>query len=421
MRQMSVSSHRSIVLSLLLAAAAVAASCSSNAPSSSATVPPATAAVGTLPAGTAVPAGTALDSSPAATAVATTLVPTTEVPATAPPTTTDPLGACLGQWPLRDRIALLVWPAVYSNQWASAERVVRDQRVGGVILMRPSDTFAADLAANLDGLTALSAHGLAIAVDEEGGAVQRLSALGAIASQEEMSALGAPAAASIIAAHGELLAQAGIDVILGPVVDVRPEVGDDPLGQGRLFQGTPQDVAVMGGAYVSAWQSAGLQPILKHYPGHGSASADTHQRLATTPELSQLVLRDLVPYQALATSGAGVMVGHLDVPGLTNGQPASLSPEAISYLRNDLGWGDALVITDALGMGGVGLPVPDAAVRSLQAGVDVVIFTATDDAAPVIAAIESAVSTGALSEAEIDDSARRVLRLLEKGGSSCAD
>ena len=395
----------------LLLLAAVVVGCSSG--RSSSTTPSATGAVKTTISHTSVPASTSSTSS--------TLVPTTEAPTTAPPTTADPLVACLGQWPLRDRIALLVWPAVYSNQWASAERVVRDQRVGGVILMRPSDTFTADLAANLDGLTALSAHGLAIAVDEEGGSVQRLAALGAIASQEEMSTLGPAAAGAVIAGHGELLAAAGIDVILGPVVDVRPEVGDDPLGQGRLFQGTPQDVAAMGAAYVGAWQSAGLQPILKHYPGHGSASADTHQRLATTPELSQLVLRDLVPYQALATSGAGVMVGHLDVPGLTDGQPASLSPEAISFLRNDLGWGDALVMTDALGMGAVGLPVPDAAVRSLQAGVDVVIFTGTDDAASVIGAIDSAVSAGALSEAEIDDSARRVLRLLDRSGPSCAD
>ncbi|MGB8862423.1 MAG: glycoside hydrolase family 3 N-terminal domain-containing protein [Ilumatobacteraceae bacterium] len=370
--------------------------------------------------GTVAPDGTLVTTSEPTEAPATA-APVTAAPITAASTTTpDPYGACLAQWPLRDRIALLVWPAVYSSQWQSAERVVRDQRVGGVILMRPSDAFAADLGANLAALTALSAHGLAVATDEEGGAVQRLAALGSIPSQQELSSLGPDAAGAIIAAHAVVLADAGIDVILGPVVDVRPEVGDDPLGQGRLFEGTPQEVAALGAAYVNAWQSAGLTPILKHYPGHGSASADTHQLLATTPELSLLAARDLVPYQLLAGSGAGVMVGHLNVPGLTNGQPASLSPEAVAYLRADLGWGDALVMTDALGMGAVGLPVPEAAVRSLQAGVDVVIFTSTDDAAPVIDAIVGAVAAGALTEAEIDDSARRVLRILEKDGSTCA-
>jgi beta-N-acetylhexosaminidase len=376
-----------------------------------------TAAVSGLPPS----ASTTLADPTAVSTPASTEAPASSAP-TVPTTAVDPvdeLAACVRSWPLTERIALLVWPAVYSNQWSAAEEVVREQKVGGVVLMKPTDGFAADLAGNLDRLDAASAHGVAVAVDEEGGQVQRLAALGVLPSQQAMSAMGPAAAGATIAPHAQVLADAGIDVILGPVVDVRPVNGDDPLGQGRLFVGGPDDVAALGAAYVAAWQSAGLLPVLKHYPGHGSASADTHDRLATTPELSALVERDLVPYQVMVGSGAGVMVGHLDVPGLTNGEPASLSPSAVSYLRNELGWGDALVMTDALGMGAVGLSVPDAAVRSLQAGIDVVIFTSTDDAAPVIAAIERAVAAGVLSEAEIDDSATRVARLLEQRGSPC--
>ena len=88
-------------------------------------------------------------------------------------------------------------------------------------------------------------------------------------------------------------------------------------------------------------------------------------------------------------------------------------------LRGELGWGDALVMTDALGMGAVDISVPAAAVRSLQAGVDVVIFTSTADTADVIAAIEQAVADGALTEADIDDSAVRVARLLAARGTPC--
>lgn len=385
---------------------------------------PATLDTGAITPASSTPASSTPGSSTVATEPATT-GPATSQPATTQPVTTQPAGdsaallACVTQWPLRDRIALLVWPSVYSDQWSLAESIVREQRVGGVVLMTPSDAFAEQLGDRLTELTALGAHGLAVATDEEGGAVQRLRALEEIPSQQDMSAHAAAEVTSVIERHARLIADAGIDVVLGPVVDVRPTEGDDPLGQGRLFAGDPQQVADLGALYVRAWQSAGLVPILKHFPGHGSASADTHQSLAVTPPLAALLERDLVPYRQLAGSGAGVMVGHLDVPGLTDGQPAGFSAAAVSLLRNELGWGDALVMTDALGMGAVDISVPAAAVRSLQAGVDVVIFTSTADTADVIAAIEQAVADGALTEADIDDSAVRVARLLAARGTPC--
>ncbi len=241
-----------------------------------------------------------------------------------------------------------------------------------------------------------------------------------IPSQEEMSEQDPATVTATIEQHARLIAAAGIDVVLGPVVDVRPAEGEDPLGAGRLFLGDPQEVAALGLLYVEAWQSAGLLPVLKHFPGHGAASADTHQVLATTPPLDELRAWDLVPYQQLAATGAGVMMGHLAVPGLTDGEPASLDARAVALLRTELGYADALVMTDALGMGAVGLSVPSAAVRALQAGVDVVIFTSTGETADVIDAIEAAVNAGTLTVAEIDDSAVRVARVIEGRGTPCA-
>lgn len=161
-----------------------------------------------------------------------------------------------------------------------------------------------------------------------------------------------------------------------------------------------------------------MLPILKHFPGHGGASVDTHDGLATTPALDARRTYDLVPFQQLATSGAGVMVGHLNVPGLTDGQPASMNAAAVALLRS-LGYGDALVVSDALGMDAISIPVPDAAVLSIQAGIDVVIFTGISDTAAVIDAIDLAVTDGRLTTEEIDDSALRVARLLEAHGRPC--
>ena len=358
---------------------------------------------------------------PAATT--TSSAPTAPVPT---PTTTGPaidsaaLTECLSTWSLRSRIALLVWPSVYAADWATAQQVVGDLGVGGVILMKPDSAFAADLATHLGELDSASPNGVLVATDEEGGEIQRLAALGTLPSQEALSAQPTETITATIAAHAAVLRDAGVDVILGPVVDVRPADGSaDPLGQGRLFTGDAATVAALGATYVRAWQTAGLLPTLKHYPGHGSASTDTHDGLGLTPPLAELLAWDLVPYRELAGSGAAVMVGHLDVPGLTDGVPASRSAAAITLLRGELGWGDALVMTDALGMGGVGMSLTDAAVASLAAGVDVVLFTDTGQAGAVIDAIEAAVDDGDLDEEQLTASAVRVARELAAHGRPC--
>ena len=352
--------------------------------------------------------------------ISTTVASTPTIDSTVASTpTVDPLIACLATWPLRDRIALLVWPGAYSDQWADVEATVRDLHVGGVLLMKVADALAGDLATHLTELEQLSAHGLLVAVDEEGGDVQRLRVLDSFPSQEDMSLLTLDERTTILDRHAQVIASAGIDVVLGPIVDVRPLTGTDPLGDDRLFIGDPQQVAALGAEYVGAWQRAGMLPVLKHFPGHGGASADTHEQLATTASLDALRAYDLVPFQQLATSGAAVMVGHLNVPGLTDGQPASTNAAAVALLR-ELGYANALVLSDALGMDAIGIPVAEAAVMSVQAGIDVVIFTGIADAAPVIDALELAVTDGRLTAANIDDSALRVARLLEADGRMCS-
>jgi beta-N-acetylhexosaminidase len=395
----------------LVAAAALMAlgACASEA--SSATTSPTTQARPT----TAAPTTTAVPATSAAPA--TTATPPSAAPTTAAP---DRLLQCVQAWPLRDRIALLVWPGVKGGAWAQADALVRDQHVGGVLLMQPDAAFAAALAPHLAELDALAAHGVLVATDEEGGVVQRLRAIAPLDSQEALSQRPPTEVAALLAVHAQVVAATGVDVVLGPVVDVRPTTGTDPLGEGRLFVGGPAEVAGWGSLYVSAWESAGLTPVLKHFPGHGSASGDTHNGHAVTPPLDVLRERDLVPYRVLAGSGAAVMIGHLEVPGLTDGLPASLSPAAVSLLRDELGWGDAVVMTDALGMGAVDLAVPDAAVWAIAAGVDVVMFTQGDQTPAVIDAIAAAIAAGALTVGRVDESAARVAALLEAHGHPCS-
>ena len=89
------------------------------------------------------------------------------------------------------------------------------------------------------------------------------------------------------------------------------------------------------GAYARGLRDAGLLPVLKHFPGHGHGSGDSHTGGVVTPPLADLQNNDLVPYRTLdAQAPVGVMVGHMQVPGLTGSDPASLSPAAYALLRS---------------------------------------------------------------------------------------
>lgn len=321
---------------------------------------------------------------------------------------------------MQEKLALLVWPAVYPAAWDDAIAVVRDHGVGGVVLFATEGWDADTLSTRLAQLDAVTSSGLVIAADEEGGDVQRLRGLGALPSQQEMSESMAPAAATrMIADHAAAVRATGVDVVLGPVADVVPADGVVSLDRSRFFTGDAGTVTTFAGAYLDAWSSRGIVPVLKHYPGHGSASADTHLGVGVTDPLATLEVSDLVPYRELGDSGAAVMVGHLTVPDLTGDLPATRSPAAIDLLRDTLGYGDALVISDALGMGAVGLTVDAAAVEAITAGIDVAIFTDTSLTAEVIDALEAAVTDGTLSVGRVDDAARRVLRVTGAADLGC--
>lgn len=350
---------------------------------------------------------------------------------TAAPTPSDPSSpsdppstSCVDELSVREQAALLVWPAVYADDWPGAVAVVRDNGVGGVLLMSQQGLDAQTVSSRLAELEAASRHGLIVATDEEGGDVQRLRDLEPLPSQRTIRQMFAPdEAAALIAEHGLTVRGVGVDMVLGPVIDVEPNVGEVPLEPSRFFDGPPQTVSDYGAAYLSGWARADLFATVKHYPGHGAASGDTHITDGVTPSLGDLESFDLKPYRDLAglveTTQAAVMIGHLTVPDLTDGVPATRSAAAVSYLRDDLGYGDTLLITDALGMAAVGLPEPEASVLALQAGIDVVLFTLASQTDEVIDAIEAAVEGGTVSRQHVTRAAAKVMVLLARDGHTC--
>lgn len=284
-----------------------------------------------------------------------------------------------------------------------------------------------------DALHAISPD-LVIAVDEEGGDVSRLeaatgsslpgaAALGAYPGGGAVS-LGAGGAVSLDAgrALGRLLAATGIDLLLGPVLDVVSEP-DNPVIGVRAFGTTPDAVARHGIAFARGVRSAGVGVCGKHFPGHGATTVDSHVGLPVVDAPLDVVrARDLLPFaRALRPEGrsAGqstldaVMTAHVLFPAL-GPAPASVEPAATRLLR-ELGH-DGPVITDALDMGALREltgSVGEAAVRAVEAGADLLclgldpaLYTECYDA------LRQAVDHGRLTVERLEESRARTQALV---------
>ncbi len=332
---------------------------------------------------------------------------------------------CVAQLPLETRLGQVLMVFAYGDSLDPVVESARRWELGGAILMRWPDGADPARLADLTGAGSIPLH---LAVDEEGGDVQRLRSFGRLASQREVAAtMGVDEAEAMIVAHAAELAQFGITMVFAPVADVSPEPGPDSAPdtmRSRAFSADPDIVAEYTEAYVRGWSSAGIIAVLKHFPGHGSAAADTHEAAASTPPLSELMVRDLIPYRRLGQrEQIGVMTGHLDVPGLTDdeGLPASLSMAAVTgLLRDELGFQDALVITDALNMRAITdrFSTAQAALFALNAGSDIVLYATVDETEAIVSRLQDALASGELAPDRLDESVDRVLR--SKGIDPCS-
>jgi beta-N-acetylhexosaminidase len=207
----------------------------------------------------------------------------------------------------------------------------------------------------------------------------------------------------------------GITIDFAPVVDVTDASADSVIGD-RSFGSDPDQVTAYAGAYAQGLRDAGLLPVLKHFPGHGHGSGDSHTGGVITPPLSDLQNSDLVPYRVLVNATpVAVMVGHLQVPGLTGSDPASLSRAAVQLLRDGTGYGappfNGPVLSDDLSSGAAisdRYGVAEAALRTLQAGTDNALWLSTDEVPAVLDRLEKAVVTGELAMPAIDASVVRM-------------
>jgi beta-N-acetylhexosaminidase len=314
----------------------------------------------------------------------------------------------------RDRLAQRLVVGVDAAAPDAVVETVRATQVGGIFLGGNATAMLQNDA--LRRVQAAARIPVAVSVDDEGGRVQRGDALdGNLPSARRMARMPVDQVRTLARQRGRELAARGVTVDFAPVVDV----GDQPAGAvigDRSFSADPAVAARYAGAFADGLRDAGVLPVLKHFPGHGHANGDSHQGRVTTPALDRLRAADLRPYaDLLGTGPAAVMVGHLDVPGLTDGLPSSLTPATYRLLRDDYRF-DGLVVTDDLGamkaITGT-FTLPEAVLRALSAGADAGLWSSgAQDAASIGAVLdllEKALADGRLDPAANDRAVARAL------------
>ena len=254
---------------------------------------------------------------------------------------------------------------------------------------------------------------LLIGTDQEYGAVTRIrSGVVQLPSAMAFGAAGDPAAteAAWKAAGGNLNA-IGINVDFAPVADVLGPRGSGVIGS-RSFGGDPAAVAEQVAAAARGLAAGGVAPALKHFPGHGHTTADSHEELPVLAQDAAALDRDdLPPFLAGIKAGAGmVMSGHLDVKALDPGVPATFSSKVlIDLLRTKLGF-TGVVVTDAMNMAPAKRWGPgEAAVRALVAGNDLVLMPPNLKQAQK--GLLDGLKSGSLPRPRLVEAATRVLTL----------
>ncbi|RIK39458.1 MAG: glycoside hydrolase family 3 [Chloroflexi bacterium] len=333
------------------------------------------------------------------------------------PTPDVPLEVKIGQ------MIMLGFRGRYLTDESMILRAVRDQHVGSVVLFRYNVQAPDQLIALTATLQAAASRPLLIAIDHEGGLVNRFAGDFGFASNLSAQELGARNDLAVTRTQSENAAQRlaafGVNLNLAPVVDLNlnprsPAIG----GVYRSFSADPTVVTEHARAVIESHRQHNVFCTLKHFPGHGSARTDSHLGFVDVSDTWQE--SELTPYQNLVQDGLcdAVMTAHIFNANLDATHPATLSQPIISgILRQQLGY-DGVVITDDMQMRAISRQYDfETAVHlAVEAGVDILAIAnnlvyAEDWAARTIDILHTLVEQGKVSAERIDQSYRRIMRL----------
>lgn len=339
----------------------------------------------------------------------------------------DPVETLLAEMGLREKVCQLFIVAPSSITGVTTVTAAGEQTalalekypVGGLLYDRKNMVSQEQVRTMLANVQGYSRIPLLLTLDEEGGRVNRLMAtvgttkIGPMLDYKDQGIETAKENARIIAAD---ILSCGFNMNLAPVADVWSNPANTVIGD-RAYSDNFQQAAELVSAAVEGFHEGGAACVLKHFPGHGDTSADSHYgSVYVYKTLDELRQAELIPFQAGIDAGAdAVMMGHLILTDVEE-VPALFSSRLVNdLLREEMGF-QGVVMTDSLQMQAMvdHYGSAEIAVRAVKAGVDVLLCPLKlENAAD---ALIEAVESGELPESRIDESVLRILRLKEANG-----
>ena len=328
----------------------------------------------------------------------------------------------IAEMTIEEKVGQLIMVGFEGTQANEAiETHIRERFVGGVVLFSrniQSPKQTAELTNELQRLAGATAHQipLFIGIDQEGGWVIRLRD-GATVLPGNM-ALGATDSTELAERAGEItaveLAAVGVNLNFAPVMDVNNNLHNPVIGR-RSFGESSELVSRLGVAYIQGLQRNGVLATAKHFPGHGDTTVDSHFDLPTVNhDLKRIHALELQPFRAAIDADvAAIMTAHIVYPALDADRPATISSTILTdLLRKELRF-DGLIITDDMEMKAIDdrYQSGEAAVMAIEAGADIVMVLWTPvKQIEVFDALLSAVKSGRISQARLDQSVERILK-----------
>ena len=371
------------------------------------------------------PVTTPAPSVPSASATASAPPTAAASPSVAHPPTCPELAA--GMTP-RERAGQLVMMGVTGGLDAAEARTLSDGAFGSVILMGSTTDGVAGTRGRTDAIQEAGGGAVLVAVDQEGGLVQRLKGPGfdTMPSASEQAELGPTELTAAAARWGKQMVDAGVHLDLAPVADVVPADklrSNEPIGKlGRGYGTTPDEVAENVAAVVAGFREAGLSASPKHFPNLGQVVGNTDFTAKVVDDVTTADAGALAPYRRLIADGVEtVMVGTAWYTHIDADAPAAFSPAVIGVLREDLGF-TGVVVSDDLGVAKAVADVPAAqrAVRFVRAGGDLAISVDAPAALAMVQGLAEATQGDEELAAQVTAAAGRVLALKAAHGlASC--
>ncbi|WP_457426423.1 beta-N-acetylhexosaminidase [Roseateles sp. P5_E7] len=295
---------------------------------------------------------------------------------------------------------------------AETAAFLREQKIRSVCLFRKNIGSEDEVKALMRDLIETLGPEALIGIDQEGGAVVRVTFLPQPPSAMALGASGdADRAEAVGAAVARGLKSLGINWNFAPVLDVNNNPSNPVIGE-RSFSNDPVEVSRLAAAWMRGSLKEGVACCVKHFPGHGDTHVDSHHALPTVDKSrAELNALELAPFKALASQAPAMMTAHIVYPQIDPDRPATLSPQLLKgILRDDWGY-DGVVITDALMMKAVAerFGYAKSAVMAIAAGADMVLAQGSlEEQLVAINALRDAFASGRLTPAQGETANRRL-------------